>query len=82
MMRDTSRMSAISCACDSRVAADDLQARSDAGRLDALVAQQRRPSEDGVERRAQLVRQRGEELVLEPVGALRVGACALRSGRG
>ena len=30
--------------------------------------QQPRPAEDGVERRAQLVRQRAEELVLQPVG--------------
>ena len=52
----------------------------------AFAAQQLRPAEDRVERRAQLVRQRREELVLQPVrfalaheqlGALLLGAPAL-----
>ena len=46
------------------------------------AAQQVHPADDGIERRAQLVRQRGEELVLQSIGLLlaieQVGALALR----
>ncbi len=48
--------------------------RQDLGVVAAAVGQDLRPAEDGVERRAQLVRDDGEELVLQPAGALGLGA--------
>jgi hypothetical protein len=36
----------------------------------ALTAQDARPVEGGVQRRAQLMRDQGDELILRPVGAL------------
>ena len=66
-MRDTSSRSSISRACAWALRSTFSSARSlELGRQRA-GAQQPRPAEDRVERRAQLVRQRGEKLVLEPV---------------
>ena len=41
-------------------------------RASTCPAQDPRPAEHGVQRRAELVRERGEELVLQPVGRLRL----------
>ena len=69
-----------------RVALDLLERAIDRRRRHRVGAQQLGPAEDGVERRAQLVRQRGQELVLQPVrlalahqqlGALLFGAAPL-----
>ena len=67
-MRDTSRMSSINCACAAAFCRIDLgrplHGRAVAGALPEHV----RPAHDRVQRRAQLVRQGREELVLQPVG--------------
>ena len=75
MMRVMSSRSSISCACARALrsmASSPLARSSSAWRRAAQ--QDLRPAEDGVERRAQLVRERGEELVLHPVDPLRLGA--------
>ena len=54
-----------------RVAADDREAVTRSVGADAALLQHPRPAEDRVERRPQLVRQRGEELVLQAVGLMR-----------
>ena len=61
----------------------DRASRARGRRLDAglLVLEDVGPAEDGVERRAQLVRQRREELVLGPVGGLGLGARGLLAGQ-
>ena len=75
-MRETSSRSSMSCACARGVALDDSRARAAPSLASSCrVPQHARPAEDGVERRAQLVRQGGEELVL---GA--VGVCSLPRG--
>src|SRR5882724_1449770 len=43
--------------------------------LDLACAQQGGPAQDGRQRRAQFMRERGEKLILEPVGFLRLPAC-------
>ena len=70
MMRETSSTSLISCSCS---LAFRSMVSSTAGRRSASIsagAQHLRVAEHGVERRPQLVRERGEELVLQPVGRL------------
>ena len=67
MMRETSRTSLISCSCSARVALDRLEDRRKSMRLDHPAADHLRVPEHRVERRAQLVRQRRQEFVLEPV---------------
>ena len=59
---------------DAGVALDGVDARDHVGVAagDALL-EQLRPADDGVERRPQLVRQRRQEVVLQPVGALGLG---------
>ena len=49
--------------------------------LAAAAASTLRPADDGVQRRAQLVRQRGEEVVLEAVGALGLGPRGALAGQ-
>ncbi len=66
VMRETSRMSSTSCVC--------ARALRSMVRLHRSGAQHPRPAEDGVERRAQLVRHGGEEFVLGAVGDLRLRA--------
>ena len=77
MIRETSRMSSISCDCAMRVVLDDADGPLDHRRIALARRQQVRPAEDRVERRAQLVRQRGEELVLQAVDRLGLRAGAL-----
>ena len=77
MIRETSRMSSISCDCAMRVVADDADGPLDHRRVALARRQQVRPAENRVQRRAQLVRQRGEELVLQAIDGLGVGAGAL-----
>ena len=55
------------------VAIDGLDGTAGGGGIQARLAQDVRPGHDGIERRAQLVRQGGQELVLQPVGLLRLG---------
>ena len=55
---------------------DRIETFCDAHRVVALEQQHLGPAEDRGERRAQLVRERGEELVLEPAHALAFGARA------
>ena len=63
MIRDTSRMSSISCAC--RRALRAMVSRAWSPVLAAAPGlEQVHPAQDGVERRPQFVRQRGEEFVL------------------
>ena len=70
MIREMSSRSSMSWAC-SRVLRSMISIARRAGRLVQVTArQQARPAEDRVERRAQLVRQRGQELVLRAVGGL------------
>ena len=52
------------------VPVDHFEAALRPRRVDLPVPQHRGPAEDGVERRAQLVRQGGEELVLQPARRL------------
>ncbi len=52
------------------VALDGLQGAAARGLVELAHAEQARPAQDGVERGAQLVRERGQELVLDPVDAL------------
>ncbi len=60
------------------VALDDLQTAHPGRLVDLLLAQDAGPPQDRGERRAQLVGKRGQELVLRPVGDLRLRASALR----
>ena len=65
-----------------RIAIDALERVLDFLGGQLAAAQQVDPADDRVERRAQLVRQRGEELVLQAIGLLlaieQLGALALR----
>ena len=70
-------MSSISCDCAMALLRMTPMARSTIAAIVLARGQQVRPAEDGVERRAQLVRQRGEELVLQAVDGLGVRAGAL-----
>ena len=67
-MRETSSRSSIRRACTCALRSTFSSARSIDGDGHRVGAQQLGPAEDGVERRAQLVRERGQELVLQPVG--------------
>ena len=69
-MRETSSRSSISCACRRALRSITSSACADLARRHLLVAQHRGPAQDRRERRAQLVRQRRQELVLELVVAL------------
>ena len=72
IMRETSRTSAISCACALALRSTISSTLATRAGSTRACPQHRHPAEDGVERRPQLVRQRGEELVLQPVGLLGV----------
>src|SRR5438067_753978 len=63
-----------------RVALDHLERAGPGFRLEPAGAQEARPDEDGAERRPQLVRERGEELVLRAVRELRLGTRRLLAG--
>lgn len=69
------------CVC-ARAALDDDHALAQIGRLEDVRLHQPRPAQDGVERRAQFVAERGQELVLDPAGmfglAARAGFCLQR----
>ncbi len=67
-----------------RVAVDDLERLGLSGRVERAELEHRDPAEDGVERRAQLVRHRRHELVLGPAerfGRAPGGLLALERGR-
>jgi hypothetical protein len=64
-----------------RIAVDDLDRLADA-RLELTLTQDGRPSDDGVQRRAQLVRHGREELVLDAVRLLGSARHALGQGAG
>ncbi len=68
MMADMSSRSEISCAWTRALRSMTAAARSTVAGSGREVPSTCGPAEDGVERRAQLVREGGEELVLEPVG--------------
>ena len=70
-MRLTSRMSSISRVWRPGVALDGLQRAGQAFSPEPARAEHVGPAEDGRQRRAQLVAERGEELVLGAVGLLR-----------
>ena len=76
MMRDTSSRSSMSWACSAALRSIVSSAAARRVGVEAARAQQLRPAEDGVERRAQLVRQRGQELVLDAVGLQQLGVGA------
>ncbi len=59
-----------------RVPVDDFQRVPAAARVHAAVQQHPRPADDRIQWRPQFVRQRGQELVLRPVGRFRFPACA------
>ena len=67
-MRETSRRSSIRRDCTWALRSTFSSARSIDGERHRIGAQQLGPAEDGVERRAKLVREGGQELVLQPVG--------------
>ena len=67
-MRDTSSTSSTICVSARRVALERLEAALGLLAGQHAAAQQPRVADDGVQRRAQLVRQHREELVLHPVG--------------
>ena len=72
VIRDTSSRSAISWAWTRALRSMALTPRDHVGVVARRrAAEQLRPADDRVERRPQLVRQRRQEVVLEPVGALR-----------
>src|ERR1700722_10637128 len=60
---------------DPGVAFDRLQSLNDGLRQITLAAENRRPTEDRIQRIAQFVRQSGQEFLLEPIAALRLGTC-------
>ena len=64
---------------DLGVAVDGVEALLDVLVVELARAEQSRPADDGVERRPQLVRERGEELVLHPAGRLGLGSRILRA---
>ena len=63
-------MSSISCACDVAFWRMTVGRALHGVAIVAALAEHVRPAHDRVQRRAQLVRERGEEFVLQPVGAL------------
>ena len=65
MIRETSRMSSISCACSLALRPMTSMAWRIALGREAAALQHLHPAEDRVQRRPQLVRQRGEEFVLQ-----------------
>ena len=72
-------MSAISCSCTLRVALDGLERARGASAVEPAEAQQARPPEHRVERRPQLVRKRGEEILLGAIRRIEIfGAPAQR----
>ncbi len=82
VMRDTSSRSWTSRACACALRSMRSSACFDFLLRQLAAAQQVHPADDGVERRAQLVRQRREEFVLQAIGLLlaieQLGALALR----
>ena len=74
VIRLMSSRSSISCACSARVALDGLERALPVGFVAGAEPQHLRPAEDGVERRAQLVGERGQELVLHVAQPLGLGA--------
>ena len=71
-IRDTSRMSAISCSCRCALRSMVSSARVIAGGIELAHPQQPRPAEHRVQRRPQLVRQRREEVFLRAVGGRQI----------
>ena len=63
-----------------RVALDALVRPRGRGGVGGRDPQDLNPAEDGVERRAQLVRERGQELVLEPAGGAQLLVAPLDLG--
>ena len=74
-------MSSTSFACGPRVPLDGGDGGRRGLRSTPPVCEDVRPADDGVERRAQLVRHRGEELVLHPVGVLCIAPRAISAWR-
>ena len=69
MIRETSRISVTSCAWRVSVAVDDRAAPAVAlCVVERPVEQHAGPADDRVERRAELVRQRGQKFILRPIG--------------
>ena len=78
-MRDMSSRSSMSVRLRPAGALDGVQGPLRVCAASSLpVAQHARPAEHGVQRRAKLVRQRGEELVLQPVGRLGLARLLIR----
>ena len=70
MMRETSSRSSMSCSCAFAFRRMTSRAARDERAVDTAVVEHARPAVDRVERRAQLVREHGEELVLAAVERL------------
>ena len=82
MMRETSSRSSMSWASVFVLRSIIPTARAVVGRVELLGAQQLRPDEDRAQRRAQLVRDHGDELVLGAVRRLRIEARLLLAAGG
>ena len=80
-MRETSRMSEMSCSCTRALRPMTSIGAADGRFVGQPLAQDLGPAHDRVERRAQLVRQRGQELVLQAVHVLGLGARRLLAGQ-
>ena len=77
MMRETSSRSSISWVCAAALRSMVSTARAAVSALDAAACEQLRPAEDRVERRAQLVRERGRNSSLRRLAAS--ASCAPRA---
>ena len=71
MIRDTSSRSSNQLRLQASVAGDDIERVLQARRIHLTVAQHHRPAEHRVQRSAELMRERGEEFVLQAVGRFR-----------
>ena len=80
-IRDRSRMSEMTWACAAAFRSMASRPPAGGGLVEPASAQEIGPAHDRGQRRAQLVRQRGEELVLDPARRLRLRARALRVGQ-
>ena len=67
VMRDMSTRSLTSCACACALRSISSSACVPRAAVQVIVQQHARPAEDDVQRRAELVRERGQELVLQAV---------------
>ncbi len=77
VMRETSSRSSISAVCALALRSITSSAFARAWSSNGRVRKQRDPADDGVQRRAQLVRERAEKVVLDAIGLVRVVARAL-----